>query len=75
MNIRSNPDTVRPAVTTGSLPSSRKFFAIPDELQVYCGMAVGYHGRKPQEGPYTYYPSLLEMAKENAESSFTAVMN
>ena len=29
-----------------------------------CGMAVGYHGRKPQEGPYTYYPSLLEMAKD-----------
>ena len=30
MNIRSNPDTTRPAVTTGALPSSRKIFAIPD---------------------------------------------
>jgi phosphomethylpyrimidine synthase len=27
MNIRSNPDTTLPAVTTGSLPSSRKIFA------------------------------------------------
>ena len=32
MNIRSNPDTTRPAVTTGPLPSSRKIFAVtPDE--------------------------------------------
>lgn len=30
MNIRSNPDTTLPAVTTGSLPSSRKFYSIPD---------------------------------------------
>src|SRR5258708_16364462 len=30
MNIRSNPDTTRPAVTTGPLPSSRKIFAVPD---------------------------------------------
>src|SRR6187431_2465116 len=30
MNIRSNPDTTLPAVTTGPLPSSRKIFAIPD---------------------------------------------
>src|SRR3982750_3786533 len=30
MNIRSNPDTTRPAVTTGALPSSRKVFAVPD---------------------------------------------
>src|SRR5690349_18352560 len=29
MNIRSNPDTPVPAVTTGSLPSSRKIFANP----------------------------------------------
>src|SRR4051812_14811379 len=29
MNIRSNPDTTRPAVTTGPLPSSRKVYAIP----------------------------------------------
>ena len=28
-----------------------------------CAMSVGYHGRKPQEGPYTYYPSLLDMAQ------------
>ena len=26
MNIRSNPDTTLPAVTTGPLPSSRKIF-------------------------------------------------
>ena len=31
MNIRSNPDTTRPAVTTGPLPSSRKIFVTPDE--------------------------------------------
>ncbi|HEX7915332.1 phosphomethylpyrimidine synthase ThiC, partial [Rudaea sp.] len=30
MNIRSNPDTTLPAVTTGSLPSSRKIFATPE---------------------------------------------
>src|ERR1700742_4472986 len=29
MNIRSNPDTTLPAVTTGPLPSSRKIFANP----------------------------------------------
>jgi len=31
MNIRSNPDTTIPAVTTGPLPSSRKIFVTPDE--------------------------------------------
>src|SRR5260370_17289326 len=30
MNVRSNPDTTLPAVTTGPLPSSRKIFATPD---------------------------------------------
>ncbi len=30
MNIRSNPDTTIPAVTTGPLPSSRKIFSTPD---------------------------------------------
>src|SRR6516164_1443635 len=30
MNIRSNPDTTLPAVTTGSLPSSRKIFSTPE---------------------------------------------
>src|SRR5215471_14122307 len=30
MNIRSNPDTTLPAVTTGPLPSSRKIFSNPD---------------------------------------------
>src|SRR3954470_13042313 len=30
MNIRSNPDTTLPAVTTAPLTSSRKIFAIPD---------------------------------------------
>ncbi len=30
MNIRSNPDTTRPAVTTGGLTSSRKIFTVPD---------------------------------------------
>ncbi len=29
MNIRSNPDTTVPAVTTGSLPSSRKIYVTP----------------------------------------------
>src|SRR5947209_7691566 len=31
MNIRSNPDTTLPAVTTGPLPSSRKIFVAPDD--------------------------------------------
>src|SRR5580693_7442707 len=31
MNIRSNPDTTLPAVTTGPLPASRKIFVVPDE--------------------------------------------
>ncbi len=31
MNIRSNPDTTLPAVTTGGLPSSRKIYVTPDE--------------------------------------------
>src|SRR5581483_6186868 len=30
MNIRPNPDTTLPAVTTGPLPSSRKIFSTPD---------------------------------------------
>src|ERR1700722_16899877 len=30
MNIRSNPDSTLPAVTTGPLPSSRKIFANPE---------------------------------------------
>src|SRR5690348_17438091 len=37
MNIRSNPNTTLPAVTTGPLASSRKIFANPDaapELRV-----------------------------------------
>ena len=29
MNIRSNPETTRAAVTTGALPSSRKIYATP----------------------------------------------
>src|SRR3974390_205849 len=31
MNIRSNPDTTLPAVTTGPLPASRKIFVTADE--------------------------------------------
>src|SRR5258707_1804994 len=31
MNIRSNPDTTLPAVTTGPLPASRKIGVTPDE--------------------------------------------
>ena len=31
MNIRSNPDTTLPAVTTGALPSSRKIYVAPDD--------------------------------------------
>ena len=30
MNIRSNPDTTLPAVTTGPLRSSRKIYVTPD---------------------------------------------
>ena len=28
-----------------------------------CGMDVGYHGRAAQAVPYTYYPTLIDMAK------------
>lgn len=28
-----------------------------------CGMNIGYHGRTAQEGTYTYYPSLIDMAR------------
>ena len=31
MNIRSNPDTTLPAVTTGPLPASRKIWVTPDD--------------------------------------------
>jgi len=31
MNIRSNPDTTLPAVTTGPLPASRKIYVTPEE--------------------------------------------
>src|SRR4029078_901816 len=31
MNIRSNPDTTLPAVTTGPLPASRKIWVTPDK--------------------------------------------
>ena len=39
MNIRSNPDTTLPAVTTGPLPSSRKIFATPDARIASCMIA------------------------------------
>ena len=42
MNIRSNPDTTLPAVTTGPLPSSRKIFASPAlTSMVACGSVYG----------------------------------
>jgi lactate dehydrogenase-like 2-hydroxyacid dehydrogenase len=30
-----------------------------------CGMKIAYHGRKPQDVPYTYYPTLTELAKNS----------
>ena len=30
-----------------------------------CGMKIAYHGRKPQDVPYTYYPTLSELAKNS----------
>src|SRR5207244_9671673 len=30
-----------------------------------CGMKIGYHGRRPQDVPYRYYPTLLELAKNS----------
>jgi lactate dehydrogenase-like 2-hydroxyacid dehydrogenase len=30
-----------------------------------CGMRIAYHGRKPQDVPYAYYPTLLELAKNS----------
>ena len=32
MNIRSNPDTTLPAVTTGGLRASRKIYATPPDV-------------------------------------------
>src|SRR3979490_1139948 len=62
MNIRSNPDTTLPAVTTGPLPSSRKIFVTPDEApdvrvplrEMILGTAPGCHPRPVYDpsGPY-----------------------
>jgi lactate dehydrogenase-like 2-hydroxyacid dehydrogenase len=30
-----------------------------------CGMKIGYHGRKPQDVPYAYYPTLLDLARNS----------
>src|SRR6201989_1482273 len=63
MNIRSNPDTTLPAVTTGPLPSSRKIFANPaaaPDLKVPCRESTPREGgAEPTlpvydtSGPYT----------------------
>src|ERR671935_2548507 len=63
MNIRSNPDTTRPAVTTGALPASRKVHATPEAApdvrvplrEILLSEASG-EGRLPvydTSGPYT----------------------
>ncbi|MEO8136584.1 MAG: 2-hydroxyacid dehydrogenase [Betaproteobacteria bacterium] len=48
--------------TAGILGLGRIGKAIAQRLTA-CGMNVGYHGRTAQEGPYTYYPTLADMAK------------
>src|SRR5215469_6578911 len=63
MNIRSNPETTLPAVTTGPLPSSRKIFATPDaasDLRVPLREIILFEGAgEPNlpvydtSGPYT----------------------
>src|ERR1700694_3700877 len=63
MNIRSNPDTTLPAVTTGPLPSSRKIFSRrtgPREVRVPLREITGSEGAgEPNlpvydtSGPYT----------------------
>jgi len=30
-----------------------------------CGMHIAYHGRKPQDVPYAYYPTLLDLARNS----------
>src|SRR6266849_1091509 len=64
MNIRSNPDTTLPAVTTGPLPSSRKIFVTPDEApdvrvplrEIILSEGAGAPNRPVYDtsGPYTY---------------------
>src|SRR3979490_635026 len=63
MNIRSNPDTTLPAVTTGPLTSSRKIFATPEaapDVRVPLrGIILGEGAGEPNltvydtSGPYT----------------------
>ena len=52
MNIRSNPDTTLPAVTTGPLAASRKIFVTPDEapdLRVPLARDHAQRGRRRAE--------------------------
>jgi hydroxypyruvate reductase len=48
--------------TVGILGLGRIGKAIAQRLDA-CGMKVGYHGRTAQEAVYTYYPTLVGMAK------------
>jgi hydroxypyruvate reductase len=48
--------------TVGILGLGRIGKAIAQRLGA-CGMKVGYHGRAAQAVPYTYYPTLVGMAK------------
>jgi len=52
------------AKRAGILGLGRIGKAIAQRLSA-CGMKIGYHGRKPQDVPYTYYPTLLDLAKNS----------
>src|SRR6202171_549307 len=56
MNIRSNPDTTLPAVTTGPLTSSRKIFATPDAAPcVRVPRRETTRGKGPRDPPLPVY--------------------
>src|ERR1700741_96074 len=73
MNIRSNPDTTLPAVTTGPLPSSRKIFVSPDaaaDLRVPLReIMLSESAREPNlpvydtSGPYTDPNVVIDVNK------------
>jgi hypothetical protein len=85
MNIRSNPDTTVPAVTTGPLPSSRKIFATPDaasDLRVPLREIILSEGAgEPNlpvydtSGPYTDPSVVIDVNKGLARQRKTTAMS
>src|SRR5690349_23411060 len=82
MNIRSNPDTTLPAVTTGPLPSSRKIYANPDSApdlrvplrEIILSEAAGEPNLPVYDtsGPYTD-PSVTDRKSTRLNSSHVEI--